>query len=158
MDDLHSLWATCSSMHRICGDPTVGRHLELDQFRHRRTWDDPVYYEALLASLTQVGNLEACFFTRIQTVFMEKHSPWPCLINLAYAANGEHNLVAYLVALLLYRHNGDAGDDDTARRYIRWVEGEEVLRVAAVGGGCGGMTPGTHRVRHGPHHQRWPSP
>ena len=46
----------------------------LDRFRHERTWDDPIDYEALLASLTQVGNSEACFLIGIQTVFMEKHS------------------------------------------------------------------------------------
>jgi hypothetical protein len=44
---------------------------------------------------------------------MEKHSPGPCLDDLAYAADGRHNLAIYLVALLLYRHNGIAGDDDT---------------------------------------------
>jgi hypothetical protein len=94
----------------------------MDQFRHERTWDDPVDYEALLASLTQVGNLEACFLTGIQTVFMEKHSPRACLDDLACAADGGHNLVT----LLLYRHNGNAGDDDTARWYKRPVKGEEV--------------------------------
>jgi hypothetical protein len=33
MDDLRSLWVTCSSMRRICGDPTVGQRLALDQSR-----------------------------------------------------------------------------------------------------------------------------
>ena len=62
----------------------------------------------------------------IQTVFMEKHRPRPFLNDLAHATDGRHNLVAYLVALLLYRHNGDVGDNDIVRQYIRWVEGEEV--------------------------------
>ena len=75
MDDLHSLQVTYSSMHRIYGDPAIGRCLALDWFRHGRTWDDPVNYEALLSSLTQVGNLEGCFLTGMQTIFMEKHSP-----------------------------------------------------------------------------------
>ena len=30
MDDLHSLWATYSSMRHIYGDPTIGQHLALD--------------------------------------------------------------------------------------------------------------------------------
>jgi len=132
MDDLCSLWVTCSSMRRICSNPAIGRCLALDRFRCRRTWDDLVDYKGLLASLTQVSNLEACFLTRIQTIFMEKHSPWPCLDDLTHATDGGHNLAAYLVALLLYRHNDDAGDDDTMRRYIRWVEGEEVSRVAVA--------------------------
>ena len=33
------------------------------------------------------------------------------------------------------------------------------VAVAREGvGACGGMTSGTHRTRHGPHHQRWYSP
>jgi hypothetical protein len=83
MDDLYNLRAICSSMCRICGDPAVDRCLALDRFRRKRTWDDPIDYEALLASLTQIGNLEACFLTGIQNVFMEKHSSWPCLDDLA---------------------------------------------------------------------------
>ena len=51
-----------------------------------------------------------------------------------------HNLVAYLVTILLYRHNGDARNDDTARRYIRRVEGEEESWAAAAGGGSGLMS------------------
>jgi len=82
MDDLHSIWATCLSMRWIYGDPTIGRCLALDRFRHGRTWDDLINYEALLDSLTQVSNLEACFLTGIQTVFMEKHNPRPCLDDL----------------------------------------------------------------------------
>jgi hypothetical protein len=31
-------------------------------------WDDPVDYEALLASLTQLGNPKACFFTRTNLI------------------------------------------------------------------------------------------
>jgi hypothetical protein len=44
-------------------------------------------------------------------------------------------MAAYLVAIFLYRHNDDADDDNTARRYMRWVEGEEESWVASVGGG-----------------------
>ena len=76
---------------------------------------NPINYYALLASLTQVWNLEACFLTEIQTVFMEKHNPQPCLDDFTCATDGGHNLAAYLVALLLYRHNGDADDNDTTR-------------------------------------------
>ena len=75
MDDLRSLWVTCSSMRRICGDPAVGQHLALDRFRRGRMSANLVNYYALLASLTQVGNPDACFLTGIQTIFMEKHIP-----------------------------------------------------------------------------------
>jgi hypothetical protein len=76
-------------------------------------------------------------FTGIQTIFMENHSPRPCLDYLTRAAEGGHNVVAYLVAIFLYRHNGDADDDTTARRYIRRVEGKEESRAMAAGGGGG---------------------
>ena len=75
--------------------------------------------------------------TRIQTVFVENHSPRPCLDYLTRATDGGHNVVAYLVAIFLYRHNGDADDDNPTRQYIRWVEGEEESWAAAVGGGAG---------------------
>ena len=65
-------------------------------------------------------------------VFEETHRPQPCLDDLARAADGEHNLAAYLVAILLYRHNSGADDDDTMRRCMRWVEGKEESRVAAA--------------------------
>ena len=77
--------------------------------------------------------------TGIQTVFAENHSPRPCLDYLTRATNGGHNVAAYLVAIFLYRHNGDAGDDNTMRRYIRRVEGEEES-LAVVAGGGGGPT------------------
>jgi hypothetical protein len=93
-------------MRHICGDPAISQRLALDRFKHGRTWDDLVDYKALLASLTQVSNPEACFLTRIQIVFMEKHSPPPCLDDLTHIADGGHNLAAYLVTLLLYRYNG----------------------------------------------------
>ena len=126
MDDLRSLRATCSSMRRIYSDPTVSRRVAVDQCRHgARSSNDRVNYFALLARLTQVDNLEACLLTKIQTIFTENHSPRPCLDYLTRTANGEQNVAAYLVAIFLYRHNGGAGDDNTARRYIRQVEGEE---------------------------------
>ena len=119
-------------MHHIYSDPAIGQCLALDQVRRRRTGADPVNYYALLASLTQVDNLEACFLIGIQIVFMEKHSPQPCLDNLTCTTDGGHNLAAYLVAILLYRHNGDAGDDDTMRRCMRRVKGEEESRAVAA--------------------------
>jgi hypothetical protein len=138
MDDLCSLGATCSSMRRICGNPVVGRRA-LHQCRHRLGWDDLNNYYTLLASLTQPDNPEACFLTGIPIVFDENRRPWPCLDNLTHAVDGGHNLVAYLVAILLYRHSGDAHDDDTVRWYMRRVEGEEESWVA-VGSGGGGWT------------------
>jgi hypothetical protein len=104
-------------MRHICGNTAIGWHVALDQCRRRLRWDDVGDYYALLSSLTQLSNPEACFLTRIPMVFEETHRPWPCLDDLARAADGRNNLATYLVAILLYRHNGDAHDDDTTRRY-----------------------------------------
>ena len=59
VDDLYSLWVICLSMHRICGNPTIGRRMALDQCRHGLGWDDVGNYYALLSSLTHLRNLEA---------------------------------------------------------------------------------------------------
>ena len=69
MDDLRSLWVTFSSMRRICSNPAVGWHVALHQCRRRLGWDDLSNYYALLTCLTQLGNPEACFLTRIPMVF-----------------------------------------------------------------------------------------
>jgi hypothetical protein len=90
-----------------------------------RSLNDLVNYFALLARLTQVDNLEACLLIGIQTIFVENHSPQPCLDYLTHATDGGHNVTAYLVTIFLYRHNGDAGDNNTARQYIRRVKGKE---------------------------------
>ena len=105
-------------MHRICSNPAVGRHVALDQCRHGLGWDDVGNYYTLLSSLTQLSNPEASFLTRIPMVFEETHRPPPCLDDITCATNGGHNLVAYLVAILLYRHNGNTCDDGTMRRYM----------------------------------------
>jgi hypothetical protein len=126
MDDLCSLRATCSFMRRICGDPAIGRRVATDRCRCGvRSWNDLDNYYVLLASLTQLGNLEACFLTGVPMVFTDNQRPRPCLDDLSRTTDGGHNVVAYLVTILLYRRNDGAGDDDTARRYIRRVEGKE---------------------------------
>ena len=110
----------------------------LDQCRHGLGWDDVGNYHALLSSLIQLSNPEACFLTRIPMVFEETHRPWPCLDDLARTTNGGHNLAAYLVTILLYRHNGIARDDDTTRRYMRWVESKEESWATVVDQRVGG--------------------
>ena len=52
MVDLCSLQETYSSMRHICGNPTVGRRVALDQCRRRMGWDDVGNYYALFSSLT----------------------------------------------------------------------------------------------------------
>jgi hypothetical protein len=56
MDDLRSLRMTCLSMCRFYGDPTVGRRVALDRFKHRWEWNIHTNYITILANLTQVDN------------------------------------------------------------------------------------------------------
>jgi hypothetical protein len=66
--------------------------------------------------LTGLGNTEDCFFSGIKAVFMENRAN-----DLRCATEGGHDAAAYLYALLLYRDNGNATTDDTAKRYMRRV-------------------------------------
>uniref|UniRef100_K3ZLB4 F-box domain-containing protein n=1 Tax=Setaria italica TaxID=4555 RepID=K3ZLB4_SETIT len=124
MDDLHSLWATCLFMHCVCGDDAIGRRMALAHFRCNMSWNELASYAALLTRLTLIGNPNAYFLTGIREFFREHRSHQPSLYELAHAITGGHNVAAYFVTLL-YRNNGSAGDDDTARWFVRWVEGEE---------------------------------
>jgi hypothetical protein len=69
--------------------------------------------------LTDLGNLEACFFSGIKDVFMENRG----CNDLRRAAEGGHDAATYLYAILLFRDNGGAAADDTTKRYMRWVAG-----------------------------------
>jgi hypothetical protein len=80
---------------------------------------DPTTNKAFLAMLTDLGNLEACFFSEIKVVFMENGES----NDLWRAAEVGHDAVAYLYVIFLYRDNGGAVTDDTAKRYMRWVTG-----------------------------------
>jgi hypothetical protein len=69
--------------------------------------------------LTDLGNPEACFFSGIKAIFIEKRG----YNDLRQAAKGGHDAAAYLYAILLYRDNCGATIDDTTKRYMRRVEG-----------------------------------
>jgi hypothetical protein len=71
---------------------------------------DPTTYKAFLAMLTGLRNLEACFFSGIKAVFMENRG----YNDLRRVAEGGHDAVAYLYAILLYRDNGGAAADREA--------------------------------------------
>jgi hypothetical protein len=79
--------------------------------------------------LTVLGNPEACFFSGIKVVFMENRG----YNDLRRTAEGGHDAAAYLYAILLYRDNGGAVDDDTTKRYkrqSRWLSNEGCLPFA----------------------------
>jgi hypothetical protein len=58
-------------------------------------------------------------------LFGENYSSRLSIAKLEVAAQAGHNVAAYVATMVLYRANGGTSDDDTARRYIRQVEGEE---------------------------------
>jgi hypothetical protein len=70
--DLRSLRGTCSTMRRVCGHGDVGRHLSIEGIRDEISWVwNPTSYKAFLAMLTDLGNPEACFLSRIKAFFIE---------------------------------------------------------------------------------------
>jgi hypothetical protein len=84
--------------------------------------------------LTGLGNPEASFFSGIIAVFMENR----VYNGFRHAAEGGHDAVSCLYAILLYINNGGAAADDIAKRYMgrvagggstmsRWLSNEECL-------------------------------
>jgi TPR repeat protein len=69
--------------------------------------------------LSGLGNPEACFLFGIKAFFIEHRG----YNDLRRAAEGGHDAAAYLYAILLYRDNGGAASDDTAKGYMRRVTG-----------------------------------
>jgi hypothetical protein len=70
--------------------------------------------------LTGLIHLEACFLSEIKAFFIEHRG----YNDLRRAAKGGHNAATYLYAILLYRDNGGAAADDTAKWYMRQVAGD----------------------------------
>jgi hypothetical protein len=104
----------------VCGHGDVGRRLSIERIQDEISWVlNPITYKAFLAMLTGLGNPEACFLSGIKTFFIEHRG----YNDLWRAAEGGHDAAAYLYAILLYRDNGAASTDDTAKGYMRRVAG-----------------------------------
>jgi hypothetical protein len=107
-------------MCRVCSHGDVGRHLSIEGIRDDISWVwNPTAYKAFLAMLSGLGNLEACFLYGIKAFFIEHRGH----NDLRHAAEGGHDAAAYLYAILLYKDNGGAADDDTVKGYMRRVMG-----------------------------------
>ncbi|KAG2611919.1 hypothetical protein PVAP13_4KG230705 [Panicum virgatum] len=140
MDDLHSLWATCRFLRGITSDCGIGQRIDVRQFAPAILWNDSAAYAALLAHLTDIGNPETCYITGMNKVFSNgMPEARPFIIELAHAAKCRHNVVAYVAAILLFRANTGADDDQAARWYMHQVEGEEEVMAGAAGGAGGSM-------------------
>jgi hypothetical protein len=107
-------------MRRVCGHSDVSRRLSIEGIRDEISWVwNPTAYKAFLAILSGLGNPEACFLSGIKAFFIEHRG----YNDLWCAAEDGHDAAAYLYTILLYRDNGGAVADDTAKGYMRRVEG-----------------------------------
>jgi hypothetical protein len=107
-------------MHRVCGHSDVGRHLSIEGIRDEISWVwNLTTYNAFLAMLTSLRNLEACFLFEIKAFFIE-HKGYN---DLRRTTEGGHDAATYLYAILLYRDNGGVTTADTAKGYMRRVTG-----------------------------------
>jgi hypothetical protein len=91
----------------------------LERFAVELLWSDCKVYDALLDCLARIRNPEAYFISRMDILFGENYSFQSYIAKLEEAAQAGHNVAAYIATMVLYRDNGDCGDDDTARWYIR---------------------------------------
>jgi hypothetical protein len=107
-------------MRRVCSHGDDGQRLSIKGIRDEISWvRNPTAYKAFLAMLSDLGNPEACFLSKIKAFFNEHRG----YNDLRCAAKGGHDVAAYLYAILLYRDNGSAATDDTAKGYMRRVVG-----------------------------------
>jgi hypothetical protein len=94
--------------------------LSIKGIRDEISWVwNPTAYKAFLAMLSGLGNPEASFLSGIKAFFIEHRG----YNDLRRAAKGGHDAVAYLYAILLYKDNGGAAADNTAKGYMRQVAG-----------------------------------
>ena len=125
MDDLASLWATCSFMRRVCGTAEVDRRIRLRRVLQRQGfWGchyyDDDYHALLTTRLASVGNLEACFLVGLCPTFMEAHrSLTPPIEWLKHSTKACQHLGMYVFALVLYRSNTSSGNDDIGQHLLR---------------------------------------
>jgi hypothetical protein len=108
-------------MRHVCGHGDVGQRLSIEGIRDEIYWVCyPTAYNAFLVMLTGLIHLEACFLSEIKAFFIEHRG----YNDLRRAAKGGHDAATYLYAILLYRDNGGAAADDTAKWYMRQVAGD----------------------------------
>jgi hypothetical protein len=125
-------------MHRVCGTTKVGQCVPLHRVLQRQGFWERYYYNddyhALLNTrLASVGNLEAYFLIGLRPIFMEACRSLTSLIEwLQHFAKAGHKLGMYVYALVLYRSNTDADNDDIARGLLRKLGGANKAGSAAL--------------------------
>uniref|UniRef100_K3ZDJ3 Uncharacterized protein n=1 Tax=Setaria italica TaxID=4555 RepID=K3ZDJ3_SETIT len=132
MEDLGNLRAVCRVMEHACGDQSVSQRVAMLRiYMEGLEWLDPDRYYNVLALLVGVVNPQACTLKGIADFFTGTD---PSLNKLSHATVGGHNVGAYLYALMLYRKNAGAADDDIVKMYIRRLECED--DSVAIGSVC----------------------
>jgi hypothetical protein len=107
-------------MRCVCSHGDVGQRLSIEGIRDEISWLwNPATYKAFLAMLTGLGNPEASFLSGIKAFFIEHRG----YNDLRRAAEGGHDVAAYLYAISLYRDNGGAVAGDTVKGYMRRLAG-----------------------------------
>jgi hypothetical protein len=105
--------------------------------------------------MTDLGNPEACFLSAIKAVFMENRG----CNDLRRAAEGGHDAAAYLYAIFLYRYNGGAAANDTARRYMRRIAGGDSTTLRWLSNeGCLPLRKNATRAIHSSTWHIWGEP
>jgi hypothetical protein len=103
-----------------CGHGDVGKCLLIEGIRDEISWVwNPTAYKAFLAMLSGLGNSESCFLSGIKGFYIKQRG----YNDLGRAAEGGHDVAAYLYAILLYRDKGNTAGDDTAKGYMKQVTG-----------------------------------
>ena len=110
-------------MRRVCGDAIVGQSIPLWRVLLRgiqhgtyNWFYDHEYRAKLITRLASVDNLEACFYARMRTVFVEDRSalmPWLDMLERSTMVG--HDVAAFVLSLVLHRSNSGAGNDNIAR-------------------------------------------
>ena len=127
-------------MRRVCGEAVVGRSIPLRRVllrgMQRGIWKqfyDHEYCAKLIIRLASFGNPEACFYAGMHTVFVEdRDALMPRLDMLEHSTVVGHDVVVFVLSLMLHMSNSGAGNDNIVRRLLRKVEGDEVSLAANV--------------------------
>jgi hypothetical protein len=100
--------------------------------------------------LSGLENTKACLLSIIKAFFIEHRG----IDDLRRATKGGHDAAAYLYAILLYRDNGGAAADDTAKGYMRRVaSGSSTTSRWLSNEGC---LPLREKAAHALHYSTWP--
>ncbi|CAO2038726.1 unnamed protein product [Urochloa humidicola] len=139
MKDLCSLQVTCKFLHTMCKKRHVAQCILGGLALVSKGWVvgeyNRDYHNSLVSRLAQAGNKEACFRDDLCIIFYLNRTERVFPLDMLERATDEgHNLVVYMLAMCLFRRNGDTGDDEKVKELVRELQGEEGPGAVAAGG------------------------